>query len=120
MLSSPNKKFVLSRSFLNFLRTFCKLKGGVSSNLGKFCPTPGEFDHHFLPRGRELDKKICLGGRDSLAQKNFPGVAQLELTETCTQLELTETLQMLHASEPFCYTRVDPEFEKFLTSFLPL
>ena len=29
-------------------------------------------DHHFLPQGRELDKKFCPGGQDSLAQKNFP------------------------------------------------
>ena len=26
---------------------------------GKILPHPREFDHHFLPRGRELDKKIA-------------------------------------------------------------
>ena len=55
-------------------------------------PTPGEFDHQFLPRGRELEKKICPGGRDSLAQKIFSGVAR----GGCTQLELTETLGPVH------------------------
>ena len=62
--------------------------GGVSSSLGKFCPTPGEFDHHFLPRGWELDKKFArVAGIRSL-KKIFPEVAR----GGCTQLELTETL----------------------------
>ena len=43
--------------FLIF-KAFCKLHTKQFLSLGKFCPTPGEFDHHFLPRGRELDKKI--------------------------------------------------------------
>ena len=62
---------LLSRSLLNFLRTFA---GAVSSSLGKFCPTPGEFDHNFLPRGRESDKKFArVAGISSL--KNFsPGL----------------------------------------------
>ena len=41
LLSSPNKKFVLSRSFLNFLRTFCKLKV-VRNKRSKF------FSHRYL------------------------------------------------------------------------
>ena len=49
-----------------------------------------EFEHHFLPLGRELDKKICPGGWDSLAQKSFPKLARRR--GGCTQLELTETL----------------------------
>ena len=70
----------LSRS-LNFLRTLAY--GAVSSSLGKFCPTLGEFDHHFLPRGKELDKKIT-----RVAEiKNFPG----DCPGGCTQLELAET-----------------------------
>ena len=71
-LSSPNKKVVLSHSFLNFLRIFLASLRSNFFESGKILPHPREFDHHFLPRGRELDKKICLGGRDLLAQKNFP------------------------------------------------
>ena len=80
------QKIVLSHSFLDFLRIFCKVKGEFFK-FGKIFPTPGEFDHHFLPQGRELDKKNCPGGRDSLTQKNFPGGCP----GGCTQLELTET-----------------------------
>ena len=57
-------------------------------SLGKFCPTPGEFDHHFLPRGRELDKKFARVAGISSLKKILPGVAG----GGCTQLELTETL----------------------------
>ena len=89
-LSSPNKKVVLSRSFLNFLRIFCKLKEQFLRVWENFAH-PREFDHHFLPRGRELDKKFCPGGRDSLAQKNFPGGCP---GGGCTQLESTETLAL--------------------------
>ena len=56
--------------------------------LGKFCPTPGEFDHHFLPRGRELDKKM----------PGWPGLARSKRFSLglpggvgCTQFEMTET-----------------------------
>ena len=101
MLSSPNKKFVLSRSFLDFLRIFCKLKYQFLPLWEKFCPIPGNsHDHHFLPWGRELNKKNCPGGRDSLAQKNFPGGCP----GGRTQLELTEILicfPNLHAQENF-------------------
>ena len=44
-------------------------QGGVSSSLENFAPGQREFDHPFLSRGRESDKKICPGGWDSLAQK---------------------------------------------------
>ena len=47
------------------------LKGSFSE-YAKILPHPREFDHHFLPQGRVLDKKICPGHRDSLAQKHFP------------------------------------------------
>ena len=73
--------------FLIFLGFFASLKSSFFE-FGKILPHPQEFDHHFLPRGRELDKKNCPGGRDSLAQKNFPGGC----LGGCTQLELTETL----------------------------
>ena len=53
-------------------RVIAALRGSFFE-FGKLLPHPREFDHHFLPRARELDKKICPGGRDSLAQKNFPG-----------------------------------------------
>ena len=63
----------MSRSFLNFFRDFFASLNSSFFEFGKILPHPREFDHHFLPRGRELDKKNCPGGRDSLAQKNFPG-----------------------------------------------
>ena len=67
-LSSPNKKVVLSHGFLNFLRIFLKSLRSNFFESGKILPHPREFDHHFLPRGRELDKKIC-----SL-KKFYPGL----------------------------------------------
>ena len=60
MLSSPNKIFVLSQIFLNFLRIFCKLKGEFLRALENFAPLPG-IQPSFFARGREL------------AQKNLPG-----------------------------------------------
>ena len=65
LLSSPNKKFVHSRSFLNFFKDFCKLKEQFLRIWENFAPHPGI-------RPSLLDKKNCPGGRDSLAQKNFP------------------------------------------------
>ena len=53
--------------------------------MGKFCPTPGNSVIIFLPQGRELDKKNCPGGQDSLAQKTFPRGC---LGGGCTELEL--------------------------------
>ena len=40
-LSSPNKKVVLSLSFLNFLRIFCKLKEQFLRVWENFAPPPG-------------------------------------------------------------------------------
>ena len=80
---SPNKKFVLSGSFLNFLRTFCKLKEQSLRVWENFAPPPG-IRPSFFVLGQVIRQKTCPGGRDSLAQKNFPG--------GCTQLELTETI----------------------------
>ena len=71
-LSSPNKKVVLSHSFSQFFKDFFASLRSSFFESGKILPHPWEFVHHFLPRGRELDKKTCPGGRDSLAQKNFP------------------------------------------------
>ena len=86
---------LLSRSLLNFLRTFASSIWSSFFGLGKFCPTLGEFDHHFLPQGRELDKKNCLGGQDLLARNKFslglPGGGG-----GCTQLEITETLIVIY------------------------
>ena len=49
MLSSPNKKFVLSRSFLNFLRIFCKLKGEFLRIWENFAPPLGNLTIIFCP-----------------------------------------------------------------------
>ena len=71
LLSSPNKKFVLSRSFLNFLRIFCKLKEQFFRVSENFAP-PLRIRPSFLARGRGIRQKNCPGGQDSLAQKMFP------------------------------------------------
>ena len=88
LLSSPNKKFVLSRSFLNFLRIFCKVKEQFYSTLEKFLPHPREFNHYFWPRGRRIRQKKLPG---------WPGFARSKkffrgLPGGCIPLELTETL----------------------------
>ena len=67
---------LLSRGLLNFLRTFASLIRSSFVGLGNFCPTPGEFDYHFLPRGRELDKKISRVAEISSLKQIFPGVAR--------------------------------------------
>ena len=85
LLSSPNTKFALPRSFLNFLRIFESLSGSLFE-FGKILPHPLEFDHHFSPGAGIRQKKTCPGGWDSLAQKNFPRGCP----GGCTQLELTE------------------------------
>ena len=87
---------LLSRSLLNFLRTFESSIRSSFFGLGKFCPTPGEFDHHFLPQGRELDKKNCLGGRDLLAQNKFSPGLPGGGGGGSTQLEITETLIVIY------------------------
>ena len=88
-----NRKFVLSHSFLNFLRSFCKLK--EQFRVWENFSSPREFDHHFLPQGQGIRQKSYPGGRDSLAQKNFPGGCRGG-GGGCTQLELTETLLALY------------------------
>ena len=55
-----------------FLRIFCKLKEQLLRVWENF-PHPRKFDHQFCPGIRQ---KNFPGGRDSLAQKNFPGVAR--------------------------------------------
>ena len=52
-----DRRFPLRSSFFEF---------------GKILPHPREFNHHFLSRGQGIGQKNCSGGRDSLAQKNFP------------------------------------------------
>ena len=51
-----------------------------------FAPPPGIRPSAFAP-GQGIRQKICPGGRDSLAQKNFPRGCP----GGCTQLVLTET-----------------------------
>ena len=70
LLSSANKKFVQSRSFLKFLRIFCKLKEQFLRGLKNFAPPPGIRPSFFAP-GQRIGQKNCPGGWDSLAQKNF-------------------------------------------------
>ena len=74
LLSSPNKKFILSGSFLNFLRIIASLRSS-SFEFGKILPHPREFDHHFCPGAGELGKKNCPGGRNPLLKNISPGVA---------------------------------------------
>ena len=57
LLSSPNKNVVLSHSFLTFLRSFASLRSSFLQ-FGKILPHLWEFNHPFLPWGRELDKKL--------------------------------------------------------------
>ena len=57
--------------FLIF-KDFLQAYEAVSSSLGKFAPPPGIRAPFFAPE-QGIRQKICLGGRDSLAQKNFPG-----------------------------------------------
>ena len=89
LMGAVGKKFVLSRSFLNFLRIFCKLKEQFIQVWENFAPPPGIRPSFFAP-GQGIRQKNCLGGRDSLAPKNFPGGCP----GRCTQLELTETLPL--------------------------
>ena len=70
--------YVLQIENLYCLVVFLTFKGFSASlkssffEFGKILPHPREFDHHFLPRGQGIRQKNCPGGRDSLAQKNFP------------------------------------------------
>ena len=88
MLSSPNKKFVLSRSFLNFLRIFGKLKEQFLRVWENFVPPPGIRPSFFAPGAGDQTKKL----------PGWPGFARSKkfsrrLPGGCTQLELTEILQ---------------------------
>ena len=67
---------LLSRSLLNLLRTFASLIRSSFFEFGKILPTPGEIDNNFLPRGRELDKKIARVAGISSLINIFPGVAR--------------------------------------------
>ena len=87
-------------------------------------PHPREFDHHFLPQGRELDKKIArVAGIRSL-KKIFPGLpggggggcTQLELTETllfCLE-SVTRSIKTLSIRQA---TKSERIYEEFLQSF---
>ena len=51
---------------------FCKLKQQFLRAWENFAPSPGIRPSFFAP-GQGIRQKNCPGGRDSLAQKNFPG-----------------------------------------------
>ena len=81
---------LLPRSLLNFLKDFCKLNTMQFFRVWEnICPTPGEFDNNFLPRGRESDKKLPGWSGLARSKKISP---RLPGGGGCTQLELTETL----------------------------
>ena len=89
MLNSPNKNFLLSRSFLNFLMIFRKLKEQFLRVWENFAPPP-RIRPSFLLRGQGIRQKIAwVAGIRSL-KKILLGVARGG--GGCTQLELTETL----------------------------
>ena len=85
MLNSPNKKFVLSHSFLNFLRLFCKLKEQFLQVWENFAPPPGIRSSFFAP-GQGIRQKKLPGWPGFARSKKFSwgggGCTQLELTET--------------------------------------
>ena len=65
---------LLSRSLLNFLRTFASLIRNSFFEFGKILPHPRGIRRSFLPRGRELDKKICPGlARSKQFSPGLPG-----------------------------------------------
>ena len=66
---------------------FCKLNTEQFLRIwDNFAPPPGEFDHHFLLRKRELDKKLPRWPEVARSKKFSRG-----LPGGCTKLELTET-----------------------------
>ena len=69
-LSSPNKKVVLSRSFLNFLRIFCKLKEQFLRVWENFAPPPGIRPSFFAP-GQGIRQKILPGWSGFARSKKF-------------------------------------------------
>ena len=79
---------LLSRSLLNFLRTFASLIRSSFFKFGKILPHLRGIQPSFFALGRELDKKIAQVARISSLKKIFPRVAWGERT----QLELSETL----------------------------
>ena len=85
-LNSPNKKFVLSRSFLNFLRIFCRLKEQFLWVWENFAPPPRIRPSFFAP-GQGIRQKKLPGWPGFARSKKF----SRGLPSCCTQLELTET-----------------------------
>ena len=80
--------------FLIF-KDFC---GAVSSSLGKFCPTPGEYDHHFSP-GQGIRQKNCLGGRDYISTVAYGLHSDPEKLSDSEQTILYEQLEMPSQSQ---------------------
>ena len=73
--------------FSIFLGLFASLRSSFFDFRKNFAPPPGIRPSFWAP-GQGIRPKNCPGGRDSLAQKNFPG----SCPGGFTQLELTETL----------------------------
>ena len=90
LLNSPNKKFVLSRSFLNFLRIFCKLKEQFLRVWENFVP-PSGIRQSFFASGQGIRQKK-LPGWPGLTRSKKISRGLLGGGGGCTQLELTETL----------------------------
>ena len=83
----------MSRSFLNFLRIFCKLKEQLLRVWENFAPPLG-IRPSFFALGQGIRQKFARVARIRSLKKYFPGVAR----EGCTQLELTETLDYCHVT----------------------
>ena len=78
---------LLSRSLLNFLRTFASLIRSSLFEFGKILPHPRGIRQSFFAPGQGIrQKKIAQVAGISLLKKISPG-----LPGGCTQLELTET-----------------------------
>ena len=94
-LCSPNKNVVLSHSFLNFLRIFCKLKEQFLRVWENFAPPPG-IRPSFFARGQGIRQKSLPRWPGFARSKNFPGgcpVTQLELTETLSRSKLWKMIE---------------------------
>ena len=70
LLNSPNKKFVLSRSFLTFFRIFCKLKEQFLRVWENFAPTPG-VQPSFFASGQGIRQKKLPGWPGFACLKKF-------------------------------------------------
>ena len=79
---------LLSRSLLNFLRTFASLIWSSFFEFGKILPHPRGIRPSFFALGQGIRQKIARVVGISPLKKLFPGVAR----GGCTQLELTGTL----------------------------